>query len=320
MIHTLVLPMPSPMKPANAYLVEGDPLTLVDTGPKSPHVLAALRAALASRGYQLADVEQVIVTHSHMDHFGMARQIVEHSGARVLAHAQGIACLTGYEAEQSRLRDLSASRLRKAQAPEVAWGILRLRTSIYTWSAESVPATCVAPLEDGQVLSLDGLPWHVLSTPGHCLGHICLYEAGSGRLISGDCLLPEYGYVPVPYPLPDEAGHAGQVAAFAGSLERIAGLDVREVLPGHGARSHDAGALVRREQAHLFQARERLLAALAKGRQTAYELWQECAAALGCFDVVSGIEVVMAYLDALQDDGAAASFEEEDRVTYGLAL
>ncbi len=308
-IHTLVLPMPPPMKSVNAYLVEGDKLTLVDTGPKSPKVMEALRAALAARGFGLADINQVVITHPHLDHFGLANQIVEESGARVLVHSEGIECLTDYDTELVRLADRSAARLRQAGAPEDAWGILRLRTSMYKHFAESVPAGSVQVLEDGQTLDMGGVPWQVLPSPGHCLGHICLYQPGSGRLISGDCLLPDYGFIPVPYPVAAAGSGTNQVTAFSHSLELLGGLDVHEVLPGHGLPAHSASALVARDRANLAASRERLAAALADGKHTAYRLWRDCTGTFQAFDVLTGIEVAISYLDAMQGEGSVAAWD-----------
>ena len=316
MIHTFALPMPPPMRSANAYLIEGDPLTLVDTGPKSARGLEALKAALAAAGCSLADIDQVVITHPHLDHFGLAKQIVEESGARVLVHAEGVRCLVDYEGELVRLADLSASHLRESGAPDGAWGILRLRTSMYRCFAESVPADMVEPLQDGQCLSLGEEAWQVVPTPGHCIGHIGLYQADSGRLISGDCLLPGYSFIPVPYPVAVSAPGPGQVGAFADSLSRLGELDVHEVLPGHGPAHYEAGALLGRDRANLADARERLWAALAEGGQTAYELWTKCAGPFRAYDVLTGIEVVIGYLDAMRHEGKVSISEKEGLTTY----
>jgi glyoxylase-like metal-dependent hydrolase (beta-lactamase superfamily II) len=306
------------MRSANAYLIEGNELTLVDTGPKSARGLEALKAAVAAVGYGLADLDQVLITHPHLDHFGLARQIVEESDAKVLVHRQGVRCLADYEGEQIRLADRSASRLRESGAPDGAWGILRLRTSMYKCFAEPVPLDCLESLNDGQTLDLGGKPWQVVPTPGHCLGHIGLYQADSGRLISGDCLLPGYAFIPVPYPVAQSAAGANQVIAYAHSLDLLGELDVREVLPGHGSPAYNAGALIARDRANLADARERLAAALEEGNQTAYELWSRCAGVFETYDVLTGIEVVMSYLDAMRDEGCVSVSEKGGLTAYGL--
>jgi len=317
-IHRLTLPMPPPMRSANAYLIQGDELTLIDTGPKSARGLEALKAAMAAVGLGLADLDQVVITHPHLDHFGLTRQIVEESGAKVLVHRQGVRCMTDYEGEQERLADQSAAHLRESGAPDGAWGILRLRTSMYKCFAESVPLECLESLHDGQILTLGGRPWHVVPTPGHCIGHLGLYQADGGRLISGDCLLPDYAFIPVPYPVAEPPTGSNQVSAFALSLELLGELDIREVLPGHGPPANDAGVLIARDRANLAEGRESLSAALEEGNQTVYELWSRSAGVFQSYDVLTGIEVVMSYLDALRDEGRVYQSERGGVITYGL--
>src|SRR4051812_48454632 len=69
----------------NAWLLRGDPLTLVDTGPRNPEALAALEQGLHRTGVRLEDIELVIGTHHHLDHVGLTATIQRRSGARVAA-------------------------------------------------------------------------------------------------------------------------------------------------------------------------------------------------------------------------------------------
>ena len=85
-IHQITLPTPFPVGPVHAYLVQGDPLTLIDTGPQTPAALAALQAGLAEHGVLLGDIQRVIITHAHADHYGLVGTIVAASGAEVWAH------------------------------------------------------------------------------------------------------------------------------------------------------------------------------------------------------------------------------------------
>jgi len=74
MLHALPLPTPFPVGPVNAYLAEGEPLTLIDTGPKDDATRAALAAALKVHGHRLEDIRRIILTHHHVDHVGLAGQ------------------------------------------------------------------------------------------------------------------------------------------------------------------------------------------------------------------------------------------------------
>lgn len=87
-IHLLSIPTPFPVGPVNVYLLEGEPLTLIDAGPLTDDAFEALKAGLKELGYSLKDIEQLIITHAHHDHFGQAGRIVEESGAPVLSYRE----------------------------------------------------------------------------------------------------------------------------------------------------------------------------------------------------------------------------------------
>jgi hypothetical protein len=85
-IEKLVIPTPFPVGPINIYLIIDDPLTLVDTGPKTEEALSALREQLRKLGFIAADLRRIFLTHTHEDHCGLAGALQRESGARVYVH------------------------------------------------------------------------------------------------------------------------------------------------------------------------------------------------------------------------------------------
>src|SRR4051794_31348459 len=80
------IPLPLPhIGSVNAWLLRGEPLTLVDTGPLGDEALSVLERGLVAAGTRLEDLELVLVTHHHLDHSGLAATIAERSGARIAA-------------------------------------------------------------------------------------------------------------------------------------------------------------------------------------------------------------------------------------------
>src|SRR5215813_10632340 len=73
-IEKLVIPTPFPVGPINIYLVVDDPITLVDTGPKTDQAVAALREQLSELGFKTEDVKRIVLTHTHEDHCGLAER------------------------------------------------------------------------------------------------------------------------------------------------------------------------------------------------------------------------------------------------------
>ena len=84
-IHALAVPTPFAVGRVNCYLVEDDPLTLVDCGPNSGTSLTRLEAGLAAHGRNVEDLERIVITHQHIDHIGLAQILADRSGAEVCA-------------------------------------------------------------------------------------------------------------------------------------------------------------------------------------------------------------------------------------------
>ncbi|HYB28605.1 MAG TPA: MBL fold metallo-hydrolase, partial [Solirubrobacteraceae bacterium] len=84
-IHRIALPTPFLVGRVNCYLIEDEPLTLIDTGPNSGKSLDDLERALAAHGRRIEELELIVVTHQHMDHVGLLEILARRSGAQVAA-------------------------------------------------------------------------------------------------------------------------------------------------------------------------------------------------------------------------------------------
>jgi glyoxylase-like metal-dependent hydrolase (beta-lactamase superfamily II) len=82
-IQRLAIPTPFAVGRVNVYLIEDEPLTLVDAGPNSGTSFDVLQRGLAALGYRLEDIELVILTHQHIDHLGLVSLVARHAGAEV---------------------------------------------------------------------------------------------------------------------------------------------------------------------------------------------------------------------------------------------
>ena len=83
MIHRLSIPTPFMVGRVNCYLIDDDPLTLVDCGPNSGKALDELERALRGHGRRIEDLERIVVTHQHIDHVGLLSILARRSGAEV---------------------------------------------------------------------------------------------------------------------------------------------------------------------------------------------------------------------------------------------
>ena len=102
-IHRLAIPTPFMVGRVNAYLIEDDPLTLVDSGPNSAKALDELEQELNARGHAVEDIELLVISHQHMDHFGLASILARRSGAEVAALAPLAPFLAAYGAQTDQI-------------------------------------------------------------------------------------------------------------------------------------------------------------------------------------------------------------------------
>jgi glyoxylase-like metal-dependent hydrolase (beta-lactamase superfamily II) len=217
----------------NVYvLADGDRVTLVDCGvwraEGGDDGLPALERGLNAAGYALRDVSRIVVTHAHIDHYGLAGKLMELTGAQLWMHA-----MTDLDTEKYRHPDTAMARRRDMYAdhgltdPELA----SLASSLKTWLPYLYSVVEASRrLRGGERFTVGGRDYEVVHTPGHSYGHVCLYAPQAGALFSGDHLLP--GVTP---PVTFERGfEPDPLRSYLASLETINARDPSRVLPGHG--------------------------------------------------------------------------------------
>ena len=207
-IHRLAIPTPFMVGRVNAYLIEDSPLTLVDSGPNSGKALDELEQALAARGHTIEEIELLVITHQHIDHFGLAAILARRSGAEVAALAPLGPYLHDYR-QAAELDDRYAERtmLLHGIPADVVTALRAVSASFRAWgSAVEVSR----PLSDGEELHLRDRTLRVLHRPGHSPSDTVLWDSDREMLIAGDHLLARISSNPlVSRPLsgdPDQPG------------------------------------------------------------------------------------------------------------------
>jgi glyoxylase-like metal-dependent hydrolase (beta-lactamase superfamily II) len=299
-LHTLSIPTPFPVGPVNVYLAEGDPLTLVDAGPRYDPARQALENGLTGRGYGVADVQRAVLTHAHADHCGLAAELVRASGAEVLTHAVSVPWLE--KSANARRLAFYAEVMRWAGVPvKTLVDLSRMRRGVERYDESIVPDGTLA---DGDALQLGGEDWRVLHTPGHAGGLICLYQPRRRLLISSDHLLRDISSNPVVEPpAPGETGRPRRLVEYMAQLRRVAALDVALALPGHGPPITDHRALIR-ERLVFHEARARhMLEVMGERALTAHEMAGVLFPDVDPVDYFLAISEVVGHLQWLEVEG-----------------
>jgi len=294
------LPTPFAVGPVNCYLLLDDPVTLVDPGMLWDDTTATIEGLLAGAGLAITDVAQVVVTHGHPDHFGVAGWVAERSGAPVL-------CGRG---EERKLVDGYATTSPVVGLVDALGIPPEVRAEFPGFAA--LVAEITHPLDrDDLVLLADhervhagGRELEVHLTPGHAVGHVSLFDADTSTLVSGDHLLPRI--TPNPLIEPDDQSPLGRrrsLVEYLGSLDRFTDLPAETVLPGHGPAFTDIGHLVATMRAHHARRAEDVLAAVRElGEPTAFELSCHLFPKLEGFAHMLGISEAIGHLDLLVDE------------------
>jgi glyoxylase-like metal-dependent hydrolase (beta-lactamase superfamily II) len=286
----------------NAYLFIEPEAVLIDTGVKSEDSWKALTAGLAAHGLRVTDLHQVVITHPHVDHCGQAARLAA-SGAQVWIAELGMAWLLDFAGMwQKRLDFYRDVFLPQTGLPQtVQQGVVAYFESVKE-SFEPVPANYVQTFALDERLSLGGLEWQVMHTPGHATYQTCFYQPETRQFISADHLLHRAPTPIVERPIRGSA-RVPALPQFLQSLNLVEPLEMDIVYPGHGALITDHRALIRQQRERIQQRKLECLGLVAAGHQTIAELVEIMYAHYPVQARFSGLWMVIGYLDLLQAEG-----------------
>ncbi len=164
-IHRITVPTPFAVGRVNVYLIEDDPLTLVDAGPNSGTSFDVLQRGIEALGHSLEDIGLVILTHQHIDHLGLVGLVASRSGAEVAALDAAVPFVERFseeaEADDAFARDVM---LRHGIPEDVVSALSSVSRAFRAWGAR---ADVTRVLHDGETIELRDRDAQVFHRPGH---------------------------------------------------------------------------------------------------------------------------------------------------------
>jgi glyoxylase-like metal-dependent hydrolase (beta-lactamase superfamily II) len=242
-IISISVPTPFYIGPVNVYLIAEDPITIIDTGPKTKEAIAALRDGLRAAGFRVADIRRIVLTHAHEDHCGLAKSLRDEAkNAEVLVHDWE----TGHR--HSRLEyEEHRKLLERAGVPDAEIARLRRMYEGVRQYADSFAENEYAPLWDDSDLAFESGTLRIVHTPGHTPGSCSFIREADRTVIAGDCVLKRITPNPVLSPDPiDPSKRFPSLAEYLVSLARIRSFAPTLVYGGHGEPVHDYDELFNR--------------------------------------------------------------------------
>jgi glyoxylase-like metal-dependent hydrolase (beta-lactamase superfamily II) len=322
-VHRIPIPIPFAAAggPVNVYAIEerDGRLLLFDAGLGTPEAEAALEAAFARLGRTFADVSRIVVSHGHVDHYGAARWVQERHGGTppppVLAHPADHPKISeaGPRWKDGQVR--YGAHLARLGVPPDGLAAIAQEGARGFGLARRVAE--VGPIGEGDVLETRHLRLEVLHMPGHTPGLVCLVDPARRLVFSDDHLLERISPNPLIELGPDgRDGFFRPLVAYLASVARLRALDVDLVLPGHGPPFSGHRAGIDRLLGFFARRQEKLVALVAEGPRTAYELSRALFPAARPGELFLTVSETVANLEVLEDHGAVARREEDGVFRY----
>jgi glyoxylase-like metal-dependent hydrolase (beta-lactamase superfamily II) len=318
-IHRLAIPTPFAVGRVNAYLIEDEPLTLIDSGPNSAKALDELEQALAARGHAIEDLGLLVITHQHIDHFGLAAILARRSGAEVVA-LEGLDRRLGNFGEETELDDrfAEAVMLRHGVPADVVGALRAVSASFRAWGC-TVQVT--RPLADGAQLTLRDRTLRALHRPGHSPSDTLFSDERRALLFAGDHLLGHISSNPLlARPLESEGAYDGPrpraLVSYLASLKQTRAMDLKLVLPGHGDPIADHATLINKRLYMHERRAERIRRLIASEPRSAYELATEMWGNVAVTQAYLTISEVLGHIDLLLDAGRIVERDEDGVVRF----
>jgi glyoxylase-like metal-dependent hydrolase (beta-lactamase superfamily II) len=305
-VHRLAIPTPFQVGRVNAYLIEDEPLTLIDSGPNSAKALDELEQALAAKGHRIEDLELLVITHQHIDHFGLAAVLARRSGAPVAALA-GLDHYLSHFGEEAEHEDRFAERtMRRHGVPgDIVTALRSVSASFRAWGSTVEVAQA---LSDGDQLIFANRKLRVLHRPGHSPSDTLFFDEERGMLLAADHLLGHISSNPiVTRPLGAHGEYSGPrpqaLVVYLASLAKTRAMELELVLPGHGGAITDHVAIIDgRLRLHERRA-ERIYRLLIAQPLTAYEIASRLWGNVAVTQAYLTLSEVLGHLDLLIDAG-----------------
>jgi glyoxylase-like metal-dependent hydrolase (beta-lactamase superfamily II) len=309
-VHRLAIPTPFAVGRVNVYLIEDEPLTLVDAGPNSATSFDELQRGLAGLGHPLEDIELVVLTHQHIDHLGLVSLVAEHSGAEVAAIDAAVPFVESYSVEAQEDDDFARDIMLRNGIPEDV--VTALQTVSQAFRAWGSRAHVTRVLRDGEDMAFRDRTLRVHHRPGHSPSDTVFHDRDRRILIAADHLLKHISSNPLITRSPDGSGERPQaLVTYLDSLRKTREMEVDLVLPGHGEPITDHRRLIDERFALHRRRADKIHGLLIERPRSAYEIARAIWGNIAVTQAYLTLSEVLGHIDLLLNDGRAREVEQD---------
>ena len=241
------------------YILGTEDLIVIDPGPDSEPHLSSIMKYIGER-----QVTDILLTHSHIDHSPLSRQLKNETGARIIGYG------SADEARTSFMKKLSSS--------------------LDLGGEEGIDKDLLLDKKvvEKQILKLNNYRIEVVHTPGHLSNHICFSLKERKILFSGDHVM---GWATTLISPPD-----GDLGSFMNSLEKLSDREEMIYYPGHGKPLKEPGKMVLAQIKHRRDRERQILNSVSKISRTPAEIVDDVYVDLNPMLKAAAIRNVLAHL------------------------
>ena len=313
-IHRLAIPTPFAVGRVNVYLIEDDPLTLVDAGPNSGRALDELQRRLADHGHSIGDIELILLTHQHIDHLGLVDIVAQHSKAEVAAIDAAVPFVENYSQAAADDDAFAMDLMLRHGIPEdVVRALGSVSQAFRAWGAK---AKVTRVLRDGDTVELRDRVLETHFRPGHSPTDTVFHDAERRTLLAADHLLRHISSNPLISRPPGAAERAQSLVVYLESLRKTQAMDIDLVLPGHGDPITDHRTLIDERFALHRRRAEKMHRLISERSRTAYELAQALWGNIAVTQAFLTLSEVLGHTDILQNEGRVREVEDGGVVRF----
>jgi len=235
-VSRIEIPTPFPVGNVNCYLIEGSPLTLIDTGPKNSKSLATIQKELQARSYSLGDIEQILLTHGHTDHIGLAAKFVGERARNhgkptdVWIHQKDAMAVVNYDRYAELYLEFYEELITSSGVPQNELPPLPPKRLLEYFKSLLDPVPTALSFNDGAIFKTGIGEVTAVWVPGHSSGSVCYVCDEQKIIFSGDFILGDISSNPsISFDRSEKIG----MITYLESLNRISSRNSYIALPGH---------------------------------------------------------------------------------------
>jgi glyoxylase-like metal-dependent hydrolase (beta-lactamase superfamily II) len=262
-IYRIEIPLPgNPLKAINSYVVKDSTRNLiVDTGLNRRECRDAMEAGLAELGVNLKETD-FFITHLHADHFALVSTLATDNATIYFNQPDG-----------DRVRRGAPWDEMAEYAGVNGFPEKELKAALHNHPAYKYGSTFDMPFEilrEGDTINIGEYRFRCVETPGHTMGHMCLYEPNRKILVSGDHILGD-----ITPNIQSWADEGNPLQTYLRSLDKVSELDVAVVLPGHRRIFRNCRERIQEIRDHHRNRADEIITILKTGRKNAFQVASE---------------------------------------------